>query len=677
MDHDNLGETVRSFVSHYANGSIQSSLPLMVEDDPRQLTPVLVEAALCFDERVGPLYDLWSEDVLQELIDRLDDLDDSPGNPLTSVEWKVLHVEIESSILTGLNDAQDLQEMLQWLSRDPSVYGVVLRGALSFLQGEPERTIELYEEALRRLRKEAGKRSVVIPGLPALFFAFALIQTEPRQEHLARLIQLADQTLSLFARDRFTLVLQMLADFARVARGDLRFEQCPWLVHEPVTAHPWLDLFRGVALYWLDMRPGDKQIRRLNRHVDKAINTDQYWYANEGTALLKMLGVDTDEIDYRNEDNPQERLVSLYQAKPRWEENLAALNLITQHYGDEGKESRDQVMSDRRMVWWIHGEGSFVTLEPREQRRNKKGAWSKGRKVALKRLKEELQSFDFLTSADLRICAAIDERYERNYSYYVETSYGLEGEQALRAAMGHPYLYRGDMDGRDSQTVTLEAVSPRLEVVEDKREKTIRIQMHPYPDRGFDFMRDFLCYWAERHCLQTIKFNEGQIEIARILTSQGLVAPLSAKEQILSSITMMAPLVTIHSDIGGGAAGDAEEIPADKTPCVHLHPIKQSGESGIEMGLHLSLHYSPLGEKGPSFQPGEGRAALFVEIEGQPRKAMRDLNAEVVQATQLVDRLQLPAAEDPWRWTLDDPEQALEVLLALQGTASCGSTKGR
>ena len=40
---------------------------------------------------------------------------------------------------------------------------------------------------------------------------------------------------------------------------------------------------------------------------------------------------------------------------------------------------------------------------------------------------------------------------------------------------------------------------------------------------------------------------------------------------------------------------------------------------------------------------------------------------EVKQATQLVDRLQLPAAEDPWRWTLDEPEQALEVLLALQG----------
>ncbi len=655
---------MRSFVSHYSNSDIQSSLPLMADDDPRQLTPVLVEAALCFDERVVPLYEFWGEDVLQELVDRLDD---SPGRPLTSEECEVLHVEIEFSLLTGLNDVQDLYEMSQWLTRDPSAYGLALRGVLGFLQGEPESTIELYEEALDRLRKETGKRNVVFPGLPALFFAFALIREWPCQKNLERLIQLTDQSVRQFSRDRFTLVLQMLADFGRVVCGSIRFEQSAWLIHEPVAAHPWLDLFQGVALYWLDMRPGDKQIRRLNRHVDKAINVNLYWYADEGTALLEMLGVDTNGFGYRNQDDPQERLVSLYQAKPRWEENLAALNLVSQRYGDGRAERRGHDMSDRRMVWWIYGDGGFVTLEPREQKRNKKGAWTKGRKVALKRLSEELETFDYLTPEDLKICAAINQRHERNYSYYIETSYELEGERALRAAIGHPHLYRGDMDGRDRQTVTLEEVSPRLEVVEGKRGETIQIRMHPYPDSSFDFMHDFFCDWAEPHCLQMAKFSEGQIEIARILTSQGLIVPLSAKEQVLNSITAMAPLVMIHSDIGGSTAGDAIEISADTTPRFHLYPIKQSGESGVEMGFHLSLHYNPLGEKGPSFHPGEGRTALFVEIDGLPHRTVRDLNEEVIQATRLTDRLPLPAAEDPWRWILDDPEEALEVLLALQG----------
>jgi len=655
---------MHSFVSHYSDGDIQSSLPRMAENDLRQLTPVLVEAALCFDERAVSLYDLWVEHVLQELIDRLEY---SPDNPLTSEECEVLRVEIEFSILTGLNDVEDLQEMSQWLARDPSAYGLALRGVLGFLQGEPEWTIELYEEALDRLRKETGKRSVLIPGLPALFFAFALVREGPCQKNLERLIQLADQSVRLFARDRFTLVLQMLADFARVVCRSIRFEQSAWLVHEPVTTQPWLDLFRGVVLYWLDKGPADKQARRLYRQVDKAIDAGMYWYADEGTALLEILDIDTDGISYRNPDDPQERLVSLYQAKPRWEESLAALNMVTQRYGDGSQESRNPETSDRRMVWWIHGDGGFVTLEPREQKRNKKGAWTKGRKVALKRLSEELEDFDYLTPDDLKICAAIDQRHERNYSYYVETSYELEGERALRAAMGHPHLYRGDMDGRDRQAVTLEEVSSRLEVVEDEQRDKIQIRILPYPDNRFEWMPDFLFYWDEPHRLRMTKFSSGQLEIAQILTTQGLTAPLSAKEQVLNSITAMAPLVMIHSDIGGGTAGDAVEVPADTTPHFHLHPIKQSGESGVEMGFHLSLHHNPLGEKGPSFHPGEGRTALFVEIDGRSHRTERDLNEEVVQATRLVDRLPLPAAEEPWRWMLDDPEQALEVLLALQG----------
>jgi len=634
-----------------------------VKGDLRQLTSVLIEIALCFDERILSLYDLWCEDVLQELIDRLD----HPGDNLTPEEWKVLHAEIGFSILSGLNDTEDLQEMEGWLLRDPSAYGMALRGSLGFLQGKPERTIEQYDEALRLLRKETGKRNVVIPGIPVLFYALALTRQSHTRDLFGSLFMVASQIEELHGDSRFGAVLRILADFSRVVRGEIKLDQSPWLPNETVTGEPWQDLFQGLALFWLDCRPSDRQIRRLSRHIDKALNSDLFWYVDEATTLLEMLGVDTDGIDYPFAGEPGKRLVSLCQAKPRWEENLAALSRITQYYGSEGKESRKQVATDRRMVWWIHGEGGFVTLEPREQKRNKKGTWSKGRKVALKRLKEELQGFDYLTTADLKICAAIGESHVRNYSYYVETSYVLEGERALRAAMGHPYLYRGDRDGRDSQTVTLEETSPRLEVVEDKKSENILIRMHPYPDSSFDYLRDFLCCWAERHRLQMTKFSEGQIEIATILTPQGLTAPLSAKGQVLHLLTAMAPLVTIHSDIGGGTTGDAEEISADATPHFHLHPIKPGGELGVEMGLYLSLNYYPLGEKGPSFHPGEGRAALFVEIEGQPRKTVRDLKEEVEQAMHLVDRLPLPPAEDSWRWTLDDPEQALEVLLALQG----------
>jgi superfamily II DNA or RNA helicase len=663
MPTENPGESMHSFVSHYAREDNQSTLPLPMEDDPRQLTPVLVEAALCFDERVGQFYDLWCEKLLSELVDRLHD----PSGPaLTSEECHLLRVDIEYSILAGLNGLEELREMCEWLARDPSAEGLALCGVPAFLSGDPEWTIELYEEALDRLRGERGKRGPVIPGLPALFFALALIRQGLSSENLVRLMQLSDQSVRLFPRDRFTPVLQMLADFARVACGSMQFEQSGWLVHEPVTANPWLDIFQVMVLLWLDRRPSDKQVRRLYRHVERAINADLFWYADEASALLRNLDVDTDDLDYCSEDDPQERLVTLYQAKPRWEEGLAALNQVTWRYGDKTSAAGSPATSDRRMVWWIHGDGGLVTLEPREQKRNKKGAWTKGRRVALRRLSEEREYFDYLTPEDLKICAAIDLTYEHSYAFYVQSLYELEGERGLRAAIGHPRLYRGDRDGRDRQTVTLEEVSPRLEVVEDEQRNELHLQILPCPDTHHNWMPDFFCCWVEPHRLQMTKFSSEQLEIARILTPQGLTAPLSAKEQVFSSITAMAPLVTIHSDIGGNTDGDAVMASADTTPRFHLQPIKQVGESGIDMGFHLSLHFNPLGDKGPYFYPGEGRTALFVEIDGRPHRTVRDLQREVEAARRVVERLPLPPEDEPWRWLVDDPEQALEVLLALQ-----------
>jgi len=661
-DQDGIAAEIGRLVSNYTDNVRQAVLPLMADGDLRRLTPVLSKAALAFDPLLPHLYSFWSEDILDDLIDRLEYPDGSTPGP---EDWAVLHADIECSILGGMLHIGDPLGIGELLLQDPTAYGLALRGCLSFIQDEPEQTIGRYEGALAQLRKETGQQSVVIPGIPVLFYALALIRQRDIKSLTELLFTEASRIEKLHGHDRLTPVLRILADFTRVACGQIEFNQSPWLNHDAVTNDPWLDLFQGLVLYWLNKRPNEKQIRRLMRHTTKALDCNIFWYVNEATALLDMLGINTDKLNDDYDADPGNRLVSLYQVRPSWEAHLAALNLISEHHASQGKGSKNQT-ADRRMVWWIQGEGSFMFLEPREQKRNKKGTWTKGRKVSLKRLREELQTFDYLGPEDLKICAAITEDHHRNYGYYLETIYELEGEQALSAAIGHPRLYRGDMDGRDGQTVTVEEAPPRLEVIEDKERETIQIQMFPYPDTRLDYLPDFLCQWLDRHRLQITWFSEEQLDITRTLTAQGLIAPLSAKEQILHSLAGMAPLVMIHSDIGGGTEGDAQEIPANTTLHFHLHPVKQDGEFGIEAGLHLSLHCKPLGEKGPSFRPGEGRAALFGEVEGQPCKTVRDLKQELEQARNLVDRLPLEASEAPWQWPLDDPEQALETLLALQ-----------
>ncbi|BBO80418.1 hypothetical protein DSCO28_09840 [Desulfosarcina ovata subsp. sediminis] len=94
-----------------------------------------------------------------------------------------------------------------------------------------------------------------------------------------------------------------------------------------------------------------------------------------------------------------------------------------------------------RLVWlfdWNEG-NEFWTLSPREQVRSAGGKWSKGRKIALKRLYYETDTFDFLTAQDRAICACIEE--DRSYYHgYPEVSYDFS-EKALIALAGHPLVF--------------------------------------------------------------------------------------------------------------------------------------------------------------------------------------------------------------------------------------------
>jgi hypothetical protein len=83
--------------------------------------------------------------------------------------------------------------------------------------------------------------------------------------------------------------------------------------------------------------------------------------------------------------------------------------------------------------------GSDYQLQPREQSRNLKGEWSKGRNVALKRLRNPGE-LDYLTPQDLRVCVHL-KAY--NAGGWGSTEYRF-GEQAIAALIGHPLVFWED-----------------------------------------------------------------------------------------------------------------------------------------------------------------------------------------------------------------------------------------
>jgi SNF2 family DNA or RNA helicase len=126
----------------------------------------------------------------------------------------------------------------------------------------------------------------------------------------------------------------------------------------------------------------------------------------------------------------------------------------------------------------------------------------------------------------------------------------------------------------------------------------------------------------------------------------------------LESVSAIAPLLTVHSDIGAGGGVEADSVVADPTPHIHLRP---AGE-----GLALECYIRPFGKAGPLLRPGEGASTLFAEIGGKPVQTTRDMERERANASALLEQCPEldPGAE--WNWVLEEPESALDTLLRLQ-----------
>ncbi len=148
--------------------------------------------------------------------------------------------------------------------------------------------------------------------------------------------------------------------------------------------------------------------------------------------------------------------------------------------------------------------------------------------------------------------------------------------------------------------------------------------------------------------------------IANILgTKNCLKVPLAAKEKVLAAINSISNLVTVHSDIGGGNEA-IEEVPASATPHLQLLPM---GE-----GLRIKLLSRPFDQVGPYFTPGTGGTTVIAEIGGTRKLTTRDMEAELSRARQVMERCPVLLEIEPedHEWLLEEPEDCLEVLLAMQ-----------
>ncbi len=544
---------------------------------------------------------------------------------------------------------QEAEHQLTLLSEKYRDTVANLQGWVHFMHGEDDKAIAEYTRALQVLKKTTGKRKLYFQSMSGLFFVLALLK-QGTAESLNQAVEYA--AIGRQANPWLGSIYSMLENLIKVQQGELSKKAL--VLNAPIppyeAGHSLETLFCSLCLYWVDTDQAKRHLSRLLEPFQQQATFAGYeWLSIEAADLvarLKVRSPHTKAVAAWRQKSGIRSLVDVLQPKEAWELCLNALSSL-----QKGTPSViAKPTTSQRLAWFItfYSATSGCHLEPKEQKINAKGEWSRGRPIALKRLKKTGE-LDYLTSQDIRVCNHLEA--EQSYGYYSQSQYSFN-ETAIVALIGHPLVFWDD-----SPTTRVDIVKGEPELLVKKgKDDQLTLQFSPELKAG----KNILVVKETPTRLKVIEITAEHRRIAEILGTQNrLQVPNAAKERVLAAINAVSQIVTVHSDIGGGVAS-AEEVPADPKPHIHLLPAGT--------GLKVAVLARPFAQGGPYYRPGTGGETVIAEIDGKRLQTTRKLkdekklaNAAIAACPTLVRQ-----EEQDREWLVEDPEECLEMLLEFQ-----------
>lgn len=561
-----------------------------------------------------------------------------------------------SYIEQALHRGQFKEGMLTYLLENLSLYSLKLLGTFYFLQNQPEEAVKYYEQSLTLLKKQSGKRNVIISGLDGQFYYLSLLKIHS-PESLATLRKQLETALKI-ENNKFTYQNQRLLEGLKVYQNTKNTDECRYLFNAPfirqgIKDSPYDCLFQALLLFWLDeiervLTLKDNEILNNLTHFCKQAHENGYlWFAIVSASLLQRLKTKDKTClklakTYKN--SPFAEIINLLPRIEKWERALTALSQL-----NETKNTLATSTGSLRMIWQLSLEDNDINLTPREQKISKTGRWTKGRPIALTRLNENWEDFDYLSHLDIKICKQISSYQESYYYGYRPKEIYYLGGQGLLAAIGHPHVY---WESDEKMSAPIEVIKAEPQLLVKEKGKNLHISLVPKIDSEEGV-------FVERSTTGVLVYDitEQHLEVANILTPTGLVVPSKARQQVIDSIASIASTLTVQSDIGGESV-HAETVEADSRLHIHLQPVNE--------GLQVEVFIQPFLDGGPVYKPEQGGNTVLAEIEGRQLQTTRNFKLEKCYLKKLMTCCPELYSSKNSNWQMDDPEMALEALLQLQ-----------
>jgi SNF2 family DNA or RNA helicase len=571
-------------------------------------------------------------------------LEESFGGEKNANE-EITHFVLEQRLFRG-ND-KDAQN---WLETDLSADSLKLFAILAILKNRYDYALELFAEALKLIRK-GNKKTATFGGFYDFFYGLMLF----RSRTLPNLQLLDAYITTCFKKAQAPdSLLILLHDALEIYQGKRKFPGSS-LSHQNGLRAPYQSLVQLLLRYWLDETENLKLeaprlifLTPLANYCQAAQELNNIWYAAIGSALLQRLEYSHKACDKIAKNYANSPFIELLDAMPKtaaWERALEALSQINSL---KTSPTANAVQSESRMVWTLNLDNSEVVLEPKEQKLGKNGSWSKGRNVALKRLHGELNTFTYLTEQDVRICKKIRKFSQSNDYYYYNTEAYEVPEEALFEAVGHPNVYWSNQVQYNSP-IDIQTAEPQLLVQEEGNQLLLALQPQISPSAKMAVQKTasgVLLY----------KINDQHRQVAQTL-GDGLKIPISARQQVMDSISAIASTLTVQSNMVG-LATQAENVPVDERLHLHLQPLGQ--------GLQIEVFVQPFFDGGPLYKPATGGTTVLAEIDGKQLQTSRDFKLEKKYVKRLLESCPLLEPNDSFKWSLEEADSALETLLGLQ-----------
>ena len=524
-------------------------------------------------------------------------------------------------------------------------------GWLECISGNYQQALEFFDRSVQEFKTKSGRKKGYLQGYPAIFHLLTLLATNNSQRLQEALdwIEVADKKT-----ESFVPVLQIIKPV---------FEKQLGLPPTPYFSFFRSEIYEGDALlyfiitlflFWVKPVKARENIPVLRSMRDKALKNGYTWLAAEISSLLAALGYqkssNTELAAKLHASCHSKSLLTLLKKQQKWEKTLNALLTIS-----TGDGTDKPVSSEQRLVWLIAYSEKYnhCSITPKMQKMSVKGNWTKGRPVGLQNLYKNHIDMKGLTEQDRRVCRAIKEEYYQSSWHYGKREYEIDESIALPALTGHPLLFLASSPGVSVELISAE---PEIWVAEEKGK--LRLSMSPFPGKQTDDVAVFKDTPAR---FKVIRFTDKHREIARFLGKKGLSVPKVGRDKAQEVVDSLSSLVPVQSDLA--MAAGTETIEGDPLSHAHIIPFHD--------GIQVELLVKPSGAKGSSFRPGRGGKTVLTEIDGKRIQAVRDFKEEKKRYNLLLRSCPTLQRIEPLEdiWQLEDPEDALELLLELK---ECG-----